>query len=548
MVLLGAATFIATLFHALRIPLIVGYLVAGAVIGPTGLGIIDLKTNPTLLTEIGGVLLMFALGLEFSAQRLRDWGKKLFQIGLPQVLLTIGLTALVARYGFGQQWPQSVFWGFLFSLSSTAVIIKLLEAKRDLESPHGTTILSVLLMQDLMVVPMLLAVPILAGRAETNFDELGAVKFAATAAGAVIAMIFIARWILPLCLNRVTKTKSRELWIFSVAFLCFGLALVFNLLGLSSSFGAFFAGVLIAESPYGSQAANDFTVARDLFLGFFFTALGMMLDLNYFSTHLPLILSVFVSISLLKIALVYGILKIQKYPNTISWLSAGILFQSGEFSFILAEQGLRHRLFSESSYQLFLSASLLSLAATPFVFKFLLNKSSKTQNAMGNNSAKGSWENHVIIAGFGVAAKTVLKATKSHGIPAVVIDLNPDNKSKTEGIVDAKIFGDARQAEVWHKANAEKAKLAIITVSGQGMAAQVVTAARQAAKNLPIIVRTQYFRESINRVELKGADVVVAESEAAIEVTKKALNVLGVSEQEITARLQVLRTELRLNN
>ena len=548
MVLLGAATFIATIFHALRLPLIVGYLVAGAIIGPTGLGIIKVDANPTLLTEIAGVLLMFTLGLEFSRQRLREWGGKLFQLGLPQIILTILLTALAAKYGFGQSWARAVFWGFLFSLSSTAVIIKLLEDRRDIESPHGATTLSVLLMQDLAIVPMLLAVRLLAGRVDADIDELDALRFFAKAAGAVVLMIAVARWILPYGMARVVKTRSRELWIFSVAFLCFALSLAFNIVGLSSTLGAFFAGVIIAESPYGSQAANDFSVARDLFLGFFFTALGMMLDLDYFGSHLPLIFGVFFGVSALKIGLVYAIMRAQKYPTGIAWLTAGVLFQSGEFSFILAEQGVKYHLLSRDHRQLFLSASLLSLAATPVVFKFLIRRMNKILGSQSATAEKGNWSDHVIIAGFGVAAKTVLKATKSHGIPSVVIDLNPDNKSKAEGMAEAKIFGDARQAEVWHKANAEKAKLAIITVSGQGMAAQVVKAVRQVAKDLPIIVRTQYFRESTNRAELRGADVVVAESEAAIEVTRKALVVLGASETEIAARLQVLRTELRLDN
>ena len=172
MVLLGSAAFTATIFHMLKLPVIVGFLVAGAIIGPTGLGIIKLDANPTLLTEIAGVLLMFTLGLEFSAKRLREWGKKIIGLGIPQVLLTVLVVAVCARYGFDQKWPRAFFWGFLFSLSSTAVIIKLLEEHRDIESPHGATTLSVLLTQDLFVVPMLLLVPFLAGRIEPNVDEI----------------------------------------------------------------------------------------------------------------------------------------------------------------------------------------------------------------------------------------------------------------------------------------------------------------------------------------------------------------------------------------
>ncbi len=548
MVLLGSAAFTATIFHMLKLPVIVGFLVAGAVIGPTGLGIIKLEANPTLLTEIAGVLLMFTLGLEFSAKRLREWAKKLLRLGVPQVLLTVVVIALVARFGFDQRWPRAFFWGFLFSLSSTAVIIKLLEEHRDIESPHGASTLSVLLTQDLFVVPMLLLVPLLAGRIEANVDEVDTLKFIGKAMVLIVGMIVLARWILPLALTRVARTKSRELLIFALAFLCFGLAVLFDLVGASSSLGAFFAGVIVAESQYGTQASNDFAVARDLFLGFFFTALGMMLDLDYFVSHLPLIFGVFIAVSVLKIAIVYAVMRVQKYPNGISWLSAGMLFQTGEFSFVLLEHGLRYNLITRQHKQLFLSASLLSLAATPFVFKFLLKKFSGVSADPAGQDLKGIWKDHVIIAGFGVAAKTVLKATRSHGIQSVVIDLNPDNKSKAEHMAEAKIFGDARQTEVWHKACAHNARLAIITVSGQGMAAQVVKAAREVARDLPIIVRTQYFRESINRDELRGADVVVAESEAAMEVTRKALGVLGASETEIAARLQVLRTELRLDN
>ena len=548
MVLLGSAAFTATIFHMLKLPVIVGFLVAGAIIGPTGLGIIKLDANPTLLTEIAGVLLMFTLGLEFSAKRLREWGKKIIGLGIPQVLLTVLVVAVCARYGFDQKWPRAFFWGFLFSLSSTAVIIKLLEEHRDIESPHGATTLSVLLTQDLFVVPMLLLVPFLAGRIEPNVDEMDTLKFIGKAIVLIVGMIVLARWVLPHVLTRVARTKSRELLIFTIAFLCFALAVLFNLVGASSSLGAFFAGVVIAESQYGSQASNDFAVARDLFLGFFFTALGMMLNLDYFVSHLPIIFGVFIGVSLLKICIVYGVMRSQKFPNGISWLTAGVLFQTGEFSFILSEQGLRYNLITKEHNQLFLSASLLSLAATPFIFKALLKKFSGVSSDSAGKDLEGKWQNHVIIAGFGVAAKTVLKATRSHGIQSVVIDLNPDNKTKAEHMAEAKIFGDARQTEVWHKACAHGARLAIITVSGQGMAAQVVKAVREVAPNLPIIVRTQYFRESINKAELRGADVVVAESEAAIEVTRKALNVLGASQTEIAARLQVLRTELRLDN
>lgn len=547
MVVLGSATFIATVFHTLRLPVIVGFLVAGALIGPTGLGIVKLGASPGVLTEIAGVLLMFTLGLEFSAKRLREFKTKLIKIGVPQVVLSVIVIALFAKVGFHQPWARAIFWGFLFTLSSTAVIIKLLEQHRDVESPHGATTLSVLLTQDLFVIPMLLAVRLLAGRVDTDIDELEALKFIGKASVLIVGMVVGARYILPIALNRVAKTKSRELLIFSLAFLCFALAVVFSLVGVSSSLGAFFAGLIIAESPYGNQASNDFAVARDLFLGFFFTALGMMLDLNYFGSHFFAVLGLFIAVSALKMGIVYGVMKSQKYPGGISLLTAGVLFQTGEFSFILAEQGVRYHLLSRENNQLFLSASLLSLIATPFVFKFLMKKANEVRADDQYRKARSRWSNHVIIAGFGVAAKTVLKATKSHSIQSVVIDLNPDNKPKVEDIAEAKIFGDARQTEVWHRANADQARLAIITVSGQGMAAQVVKAARQVSPNLPIIVRTQYFRESINRSELQGTEVVVAESEAAIEVTRKALQMLGTSEPEIAARLQVLRTELRLD-
>jgi len=347
LILVGATTIVATFCHYLRLPTIVGFIVAGMVVGPFGTGLVGSTPASRQITELGVIFLMFTIGLEFSFAKLRQLRSSFLGLGLPQVIGTLVLAALIIKYSLNFPWSKSIFLGCLVSLSSTAIVMKLLQDARETAAPYGTTTIGILLCQDLAVIPMMLALPLLTEVQRVNvpfsWNVVGAWTFKLAS---VSTLLFLGgKYVVPFFLERVTKTKSRELFFFAMLLLCFGVAFAMEYTGFSLAFGAFIAGLMIAESPYGRQATADIVPLRDNFLGLFFASVGMMVDLKFMAMKFHWILLTMIALLILKSGLIFVIGRLMRFPVTTALITGLLIFQVGEFSFILADLGAKGGLF-----------------------------------------------------------------------------------------------------------------------------------------------------------------------------------------------------------
>lgn len=362
--LFGVTVIVIFLCNAVKIPHLIGYLLTGIILSPNTTPILHGAHEVETYAEIGVILLLFTVGLEFSFTNLRKIQKYVLLGGLLQVLLTILLTAVLI-YTMGRSLQESVFWGFVLALSSTAIVIKTLQDQLRLNTPYGRVILAILLFQDIVIVPLMLFTPILAGQGENPLLEMG--LLIAKLAGMGALAVVLARWVIPFFLQKVMKIQSQEVFLIATIFIVTGVALLTSWLGLSMALGAFLAGLMIAETDYNKLAISCFMPFRYVFISFFFISMGMLLDYHIFLEHFGLVLFWFGFIILVKIAAgVLATLALRLPFKTALAVGVG-LAQIGEFSFVLSKVGLEYQLISQTNYQIFLSVSILTMALTPFV-------------------------------------------------------------------------------------------------------------------------------------------------------------------------------------
>ncbi|MCB0384258.1 MAG: cation:proton antiporter [Bdellovibrionales bacterium] len=560
-IILGSATFVATIFYSIHLPPVVGFLFAGIIAGPNGLGLVKTLPSVEVMTEIAGVLLMFTIGLEISLRQLLAMKKVLFGLGMGQMGLTMGLTSPVFYFGFGFDWPRSFFFSSIVALSSTAVVLKLLKDSRNLDSPLGQTSLSILLFQDIAVIPLLLVLPILAGAntgstaSPFGIEQIG--SFVLTSAGLILFVLVGSRWVVPWILDRVAKTRSSEIFFFSILFICAGTAFLIEALGLSLSLGAFFAGLMIASSPYGKQTMAEFTPLRDNFLGLFFVSIGMLLSLEFVQTNWIQVLALSSGILLVKFVCIFAILWMFGISSTISMVTALTLFQIGEFSLILADQGRGLGLMSDRQYQFFLSVAIISLALTPLLYRLapkigfqaqlrsLIPKSvSEMANSLRNqwvtkvpvgasSHSTGDIAGHTIIIGFGIAGQEVASALKALELPYQAIELNADTvrlaKKKGEPI----IYGDATKAEILELAGLDRAHLVILVVNSLDITMATLRTIHRIRPDISILVRIQYLRDLKQFETKQNVEPIVSEFETSLEILARTLKAYGADARQI---------------
>jgi CPA2 family monovalent cation:H+ antiporter-2 len=573
--LVGTTTIVATVFHSLRLPTIVGFIASGVIIGPYGLGLVSSIPGAELLSEIGVIFLMFTIGLEFSISKLKQFRKPFLGLGLAQVLGTILLTFLIFYFAVGAPWQKSLFFGYLLSLSSTAIVVKLLQDSRESESPYGVASIGVLLCQDLAVIPMMLSLPLLVAAHSVDLGLLGSehilgwsIKFAVVVVGLVIG----GRYVFPFLLERVAKTRSRELFFSAVLLLCFSVAFALEKVGLSLSFGAFIAGLMIAESTYGRQATSDIIPMRDNFLGLFFASVGMLVDPQFVLLKLHWIVLIVISVLIIKSGIVFAMARLLRYPATTALISGLTVFQLGEFSFILSNTGKTLGLMNSQELQMFLSVSVITMMLTPFIFQMaprwafsagfaqltrfdlievpqgiisIIREPAAQVDKASNKALSEHGAAHSIVIGYGVAGQNVASAFQSLKIPYKVIEQNLDlvHQHKKRGIPIS--FGDASRAEILEHAGIEDSKLVVVAISGVQMTSAVVKTIRDLRPDVHIVIRTQYSREATAYSQLKNADVVIAEYETTIEILVRSLLAYGVDGDEIHSLMAKTRKDLR---
>src|SRR5678816_2741126 len=370
LVIFTASIAVVFIFHQFRLPSIAGFLVAGALIGPYGLNLVSDIGTVQALAEIGIVLLLFTIGIEFSLVHLVSMRRLMFLAAPIQVGGVLVIAWLGAMFA-GLSWQQGVFWGFLFSLSSTAIVLKTLAERGDSDSIHGRATIGILVFQDLAVVPMMLLTPILGGQSE---GSALAILLTLGESVLVVALVIAASWYLvPKVLGHIVRSRSRELFLLTIIVSCLGIAWLSSLGGLSLALGAFIAGLVISESEYSHQAMAEVLPFRDSFNSLFFVSIGILLDWRVLIDHPVLVLGLLLAILLVKFVAGGAASLAMNIPPRSAFMVGIALAQVGEFSFLLAQQGQESGFLRGDPYQVFLAVSVLSMIVTPFLMQWSLS-------------------------------------------------------------------------------------------------------------------------------------------------------------------------------
>ncbi|HYJ86313.1 MAG TPA: cation:proton antiporter [Pyrinomonadaceae bacterium] len=551
LVLLLASVPIAFLFHRLRLPTIVGFMITGVLIGPHSLGLIKDVQAIEVLAEIGVALLLFTIGLEFSLRRMLEMRRLVLLGGGLQVVLTTLLVTAITNL-LGRPLNEAVFFGFLFALSSTAIVLKSYIDRAEIDAPHGRAGVGILLFQDLSIVPMMLMIPILSGREGTSAARIAFTL--GTAVAAIGIIIFAARTIVPYLLYHIVRLRSPEVFIISVVLMSLGTSWLTLQAGLSLALGAFIAGIVLSESEYSHQIVADILPFRDVFNSLFFISIGMLLSLSALAADVSTVLAWVGALTLGKALLVLAVMRLLRYSLRVSTMTALGLAQVGEFSFILAKAGLPQGLLSESDYQRFLAASILSLIATPFLIKAaprigyalqsLFSPGSPLEPTVTGFDPQGPhMRGHVVIVGYGLNGRNLAKVLRRTGVPYLVMELNAEAVREARDQGEPIIYGDATRKEVLHHVRLEHARILVLAISDPMASRHTVSLAREMNPDIHIIVRTRYMSEISDLRELGADEVIPEEFETSIEIFSRVLREYGIARHVIQRQVAAIRSE-----
>lgn len=543
------------LSNRFRIPAIVGLLVTGVLVGPHCLHLIHSIQQVELLAEVGVVLLLFTIGLEFSLRSLLQIRHTILMGGTLQMLFTILVVFGISRLA-GLSQGESVFIGFLISLSSTAIVLKFLQERSEVDTPHGRTTLSILIFQDFMVVPLILVTPLLGG-AVLKFNQ-SFFLLLAQGIGLVGLVIVAAEWVVPWLFFQIARTRSRELFLLSVITLCFAVAWLTAKVGLSLALGAFLAGLIISESEFSHEALGNIIPFRDIFTSIFFISIGMLLNLGVLFQDPILIVPGTIGVICLKSILAGLTVIFLGLPLRTAVLVGLALSQVGEFSFVLSKIGVDSGLMPGNTYQLFLSVSVLSMAATPFILKFAPAGSDLALRLSFPSRIKLGWKfspaellsprqpapgGHLIIVGFGVNGRNVSRAAKMAGVPYIVIEMNPETVRNKQAEGEPIFFGDAAHEAVLEHAGVKTAKVMVVAISDPIATRRITSLAHKQNPRLYIIVRTRFVREMKPLLELGANEVIPEEFETSVEIFSRVLSKYLIPRNEIEKFITEARSD-----
>lgn len=555
-VILGLSIFIILTFQRFRIPSILGFLLAGIISGPHGFNLISSTHEVELLSEIGIIFLLFIIGIEFSIKGLMSIKEKVILGGALQVGGVITATALLSIW-MGLPLNTAVFLGFLFSLSSTAIVLKILQEKGEINSPHGRFSVAILIFQDIIVVPMMLLTPILAGKADNLALTLG--LMVAKVALVLLVVYLLAKYIVPVILKMVVRTKNRELFLLTITVFCFAVAWLTSSVGLSLALGAFFAGLIISESDYSHQATANVLPFREIFISFFFISVGTLLDLGFFFENILLINALAIAVTLMKMAIVGLVVYVFRYPSRTVVLTAFSLFQVGEFSLLLSGYGMAEGILSENLYQYFLAVSILTMAGTPFLIDWapavshfllrlplpapVLRKMNQPAQRKGAEPVREEHlRDHLVIVGYGINGENLAKAAKSADIPYVILDLNPTAFENARLRNEPVVFGDATDPLILKHVHVHEARVVVIAISDPLATKKIITQIRIFTKTACIIVRTRYVKEMDEHHRLGADEVIPEEFETSIQIFTRVMKKYLVPQDEILGFIAQLRS------
>ncbi len=547
-IVLAAAIGVFFVSHRLRLPTVTGFILTGILIGPGGFGLIKDTHSIDVLAEIGVVMLLFTIGLDISFEKLGNLKKFFWVGGGLQVCLTSLLVIGVLQF-FYFSLSELIVYGFLISLSSTALVLKIYSDSNQLESPQGNISLGILLFQDISLVPMIVITQFL-GQAGTHSLAKMLVRFSLSIL-AVGAVVIIARHLMPRILFLMVKTRVREIFLITSLFLCLGMAFLTSSLGLSLALGAFLAGIIISESEYSYQVTAEIMPLKDLFISLFFISIGMLLNLQFAWNEKFIIITLVLIVLFLKALIVFLIIKIIRYPTRIALITGLGLAQIGEFSFVLAGVGKANGLIPEEIFQIFIASSILTILATPFLFQFSpvlvsgLEKIFKTKQNLKpvQKEKEETFKNHVIIGGYGLNGRNLARVLKETGIPYSIIELNPDTVRKVLKNGEPIIFGDISSREVLQAAGIDQAKVVVFAICDPIAINTAIKTAREMNREVYIIVRTRFVSEIDELYKLGANQVIPQEFETSIEIFARVLEEFRIPRNIINAQIKLIRNE-----
>jgi len=554
LVIFGISIGVVFLFHKFRLPPIAGFLAAGALIGPHGLNLVSDIEQVKVMAEIGVVLLLFTIGVEFSLAHLAA-ARRLLLVGGPLQVVGTLLLASIVGLAVGLPIQQALFWGCLLSLSSTAIVLKALGERGESDSLHGRATVGILIFQDLAVVPMMMLLPLLADPSDSL--QPGVLLTLAKSVVLVAALMVAALYVVPKLLEQIVRSRSRELFLLTIIVLCLGIAWLTSLSGLSLALGAFMAGLVISESEYSHQAMAEVLPFRDSFNSLFFVSIGMLMDVRVLLAHPVLVVALIGAVLVGKF--VMGMLPVlaSGYPLRSGILAGVSLAQVGEFSFVLAQQGAQTGLLTGEPYQVFLAVSVLTMVITPLLMEgapYLAKRAEALQRLRGWNPDKAAVQtqqasrhlkvkDHVIVMGYGLSGRNLVRVLEETEIPYVALDLDGETVRR-ESQNGVKIFyGDATNPNVLHHVRIGHARVLVVAISDPFAARRAVQIARGLNPDLHIIVRTRYLREMDDLHQLGADEVVPEEFETSIEIFALVLQTYKMPQSVIVEKAEQIRKE-----
>lgn len=551
-ILFAIAVVVILISKRLHIPTIIGYLITGVIAGPYGFGLVTDLHDIEVLAEIGIILLLFSIGIEFSLEKLLRIKTMVFGGGFLQIGLTICTIFLVAML-FGNQVKEAWFLGMLVSLSSTAIVIRVMQESGVIDSPRGRTSLAILIFQDLAIVPMILFLPIMAGTASGEFSDIAVLLLKIVT---VVTVLFVgARKLVPATLHYVARTQSNELFLLTIIVIAFAVAWVTSLTGLSLALGAFMAGLIISESDYDEHALGNILPFISIFTSFFFISVGMLLDLRFLISNLWMVLMVTAIVLIVKTIAGAIPVVLLGYPLRVAILTGLTISQVGEFSFILSKMGVDQGILPEKNYQLFLSVSVLTMALTPL----LINKAHKIAalvaalpfpNLIKTGRRKADTDegeeeltDHLIVIGYGINGHNVAMTARRAGIRYRIIEMNPETVKQefAKGVPIS--FGDATQPGVLQHAGIHTARVLVVTIAHPNGIKMITGLARRMNPYLHIIIRTRFIADIRPLLQMGANEVIPEEFETSIEIFSRVLIHYHIDNEKIDELVKEIRAD-----
>lgn len=551
----AAGVVAAVLMAWIRLPAVAGFLLAGALVGPHALGLVNDPKTISTLAEVGVVLFLFTIGLEFSLTRFaRIWNMVVVGGGLQVGLTTLAVLGVCLALGFNVS--QGVFIGFVLAQSSTSIVLQNLSRRREVDAPHGRFIVGAQIFQDLCVVPMMLVIPLLAGSNDGEGDfalELGIAL--GKAALMVAAVVLLSRLIIPPIFRRVDAARSRESFLMAVLVTCIGTAYLTSLAGLSLALGAFLAGLVIAGSPFGQRAMTDVLPLRDLFASLFFLSLGMYFDIRAFIEHPVAVALVFVAILAGKGFIAALAAMAMRFPARVATIGGIGMAQFSEMGFVLATLPQAVGIVAPDVFKVIFAAGILTMFVTPLTMAFapsftagaaMLRPLERLLGARGiaqQTERDESISDHVVIAGYGVAGRMLANALKACGLRYLILELNAETVKMARELREPAYYADITNDETLEHAHIARARALVIMINDPDAVRRAIASARRLAPDLAVYVRAHYLSEQQLLNGVGANDIVVEELEAGIELMARVLRDSGVPRNMITERVKEARVE-----